>query len=183
MLMRHARIVLFGCCSLIATSTAYAQDTGHVGLTMGYPSAVGVLWQVSERVALRPEFSFTWTENASQSLVDATSDFSSVGANLSVLFFSRIRDNLKTYVSPRFAYTRTSGSSEVSRSTADMYSVGGLFGAHCGLGQRFAVFGEVGLAYTHQTGSVTSAISPAISTSNHGDSVGTRTGVGVVLYF
>ena len=36
---------------------ALAQEE-KVGLTMGYPTAVGVLWQVSDLVAIRPEF--TW---------------------------------------------------------------------------------------------------------------------------
>jgi hypothetical protein len=181
--MSHARILLAGCLLVSISSTAAAQDTGRVGLTMGYPSAVGVLWHVSERVALRPEFSFNWTQSSSESLVDASSDFSSLGTNLTVLFFSALSDNLKTYVAPRFAYTHTAGSSDVSRSRSDMYSIGGMFGAHYALGQRFALFGEVGVAYSHQTGSLTAGTSTSVETSSHGDSFGTRTGVGVVLYF
>jgi hypothetical protein len=181
--MSYARILLAGWLFVMASSTATAQDKGRVGLTMGYPSAVGVLWHVSERVALRPEFSFNWTQSSSESLIDATSDFSSVGTNLTVLFFSPLRDNLKTYVAPRLAYTHTTGSSDVTRSTNDMYSIGGMLGAHYALGQRFGLFGEVGLAYSHQTGSLTAGTSTPVATASHGDSFGTRTGFGVVLYF
>ena len=36
-----------------------AQDAGKVGLTMGYPSSVGVIWNVAGRVALRPEITLS----------------------------------------------------------------------------------------------------------------------------
>ncbi len=84
------------------------------------------------------------TQSSSESLVDDESHFSSLGTGVSVLFYSPLSDNLNTYVAPRFSYTRTSGDSTTTESTTDMYSFGGMFGAHYSLGQRFAVFGEVG---------------------------------------
>jgi hypothetical protein len=166
-----------------AAMPASAQDAPRVGLTAGYPGSIGVLWHTSERTAVRPEFSFATNSSSSQSLVDATSDFSSVSAGISVLFLSPLRDNLKMYVAPRFAYTVTTGSSDLTDSTTNMYSVGGVFGGHYALGRRFALFGEAGLQYIHQTSSVTTSIGAGIRTTGRGDSVATRTGVGVVIYF
>ena len=37
-------------------NTASAQDTPKLGVTMGYPS-IGVIWHVTDGVALRPEVS------------------------------------------------------------------------------------------------------------------------------
>jgi len=51
------------------------------------------------------------------------------------------------------------------------------------LGQRFAVFGELGFGYTRQTGSATTTVVTEVRTTNHGNTVATRTGVGVILYF
>lgn len=40
-----------------AAGTAEAQDAGRIGIPMGYPASIGVVWQLSDRVALRPELS------------------------------------------------------------------------------------------------------------------------------
>ena len=45
-----ATLVFFPC-------VAAAQERGDVGVFMGYPS-LGLIWQVSDKVALRPEISF-----------------------------------------------------------------------------------------------------------------------------
>src|SRR5689334_16051836 len=74
---------------------AWAKDQPKVGLTMGYPSAIGVLWQAAERVALRPEF--TATRGSSEGLTtdpivgtsgtSTPSDNWQVGVGLSALFY------------------------------------------------------------------------------------------------
>ena len=181
--MRAVKILLMWCVVGAAAPTASAQDAGRVGLTTGYPAAIGVQWHISERTAIRPEISFTTNSSSSQSLIGATSDFSSVGTGVSVLFFSPLRDNLKLYVAPRFGYSRTSGTTEVSESNTDIYSIGGSFGGHYALGRRFALFGEAGLQYSHQNGSIQSSTVSALKTTSQGDSASTRTGVGIVIYF
>lgn len=182
--MRAPKIAVTVCVfAVLATTTATAQDAGRVGLATGYPASIGILWHVSERTAVRPEISFTTNSSSSQSLIDATSDFSSFNTGISVLFFSPLRDNLKLYAAPRFGYSRTSGSTEVTESTTDIYSIGGSFGGHYALGRRFALFGEAGVQYSHQVGSLKSSALPAIQTKSRADNVGTRTGVGVVIYF
>src|SRR4051812_20724035 len=169
--MKPIRVFAIGCLFTVAAVAANAQDAPRVGLTTGYPGSIGILWHTSERTAVRPEFSFTTNSSSSQSLIDATSDFSSVSTGISVLFFSSLRDNLKLYVAPRFAYTVLTGSSEITDSTTNMYSVGGVFGGHYALSSRFAVFGEAGLQYSHQTSSVTTSIGTGIRTTGRGDSV------------
>lgn len=182
--MRAVKIVAIGCVFGAVAVTATAQDAGRVGLTTGYPASIGVLWHISENIAIRPEFSFTSNSSSSESpFVEATTDFSSLGTEVSVLFFSPLRDNLKLYFAPRFGYSRTSGSSDVTESTADNYSIGGMFGGHYALGRRFAVFGEAGFQYSHVESSVTSSALPALHTTSTSDAVGTRTAVGVVIYF
>jgi hypothetical protein len=181
--MRSVRIVVMGCVFAVAAATATAQDSGRVGLTTGYPAVIGIQWHLSERTAIRPEFSFTTSSSSSQSLTDASTDFTSFNTGVSVLFYSPLRDNLKLYVAPRFAYGRTSGSGDIVESITDIYSVSGSLGGHYALSRRFAVFGEAGVQYSHQTGSVTTSIAAPLRTTSRGDNVGTRTGVGVVIYF
>jgi hypothetical protein len=176
-------MIVLACCVLGAAGNVEAQDKGRIGVTTGYPGAIGVQWHLANRVAVRPEISFSKADSSSDGLVDASTDFWSVGTGVSVLFFSPITDNLRTYVAPRFSFSRTHGHGDVTRSTSDSYSIAGMFGAHYLLGQRFAVFGELGFGYTRQTGSATTTVVTEVRTTNHGNTVATRTGVGVILYF
>ena len=178
--MRSYVVVGSTFCLLGVAASVAAQDRGRVGITMGYPASVGLLWHVSETTALRPEFTFNRDDASSESLVSARSNFWSTAAGASVLFYSSVRDNLRTYVAPRFSYARTRGTSDITSSTTNSYAFAGMFGAQYSLGKRFAAFGEVGFGYSRQTGSVTS---PVFTTKSRSNSVGTRSGAGVILYF
>jgi hypothetical protein len=183
--MRIQGAVVIACVAIVGLSTeAAAQDSPRVGITMGYPASFGVLWHLSDRVALRPELSFTFTDSSSESIVDDQTNFWSLGTGISVLFYSSLSDNLRTYVAPRFSYGRTSGDSNSTDSTSDSYMYGGMFGGQYSLSRRFAAFGEVGVNYSHQSSTVTSMIGPATDTiTSHGNVFGIRTAVGVILYF
>src|SRR6185369_3693080 len=142
--MRIRGVVLASSITVALATTAAAQDSPRVGITMGYPASVGVMWHLSDRVALRPEFSFSLTDSSSESLIDDEANFWTLGTGVSVLFYSSLTDNLRTYVAPRFSYGRTSGNSSNTESTTDVYTFAGMFGAHYSLSRRFAAFGEVG---------------------------------------
>jgi opacity protein-like surface antigen len=163
---------------------AAAQDPGDVGITMGYPASIGVLWHATDRVAVRPEFSFSHssgeTDNAEFGL---SSSATSLATGVSVLFYVREWDKLRTYVAPRYSFARTKSNTDSpvigdNEATSTTHSFTGLFGVQYSLHDRFSVFGEVGLGFSHGTG--TSNLSDT-KTSN--DSVATRTGVGLVFYF
>src|SRR5258708_25688508 len=154
---------------LIAPAAA-AQDDPRVGITMGYPASVGIIWQMNDRVALRPEVTaqkasaeFTTTTSfpvggtIASTTATSTSDTWQVGVGVSALFYLTTHDALRTYVSPRWSYIRTSSSnsssslpppSQTTGSVGNGQFVSGSFGAQYALGQRFGLFGEVGLAYT-----------------------------------
>src|SRR5262245_29266956 len=89
-------------------STAFAQDPG-IGLTMGYPAAIGLIIHLGDRMAVRPEFTFAQTSiDTDVAITGATvtssssSDNWSYGVGASALFYLGPKDNLRTYVSPRF---------------------------------------------------------------------------------
>ena len=95
---------------------------------MGYPASVGVIWQVNDRVALRPELNVQKASGESTSTIAislssvvpgsvvsvTTSDSWQFSAGVSALFYLSTHDALRTYVSPRWAYTRTSNNSSSS---------------------------------------------------------------------
>jgi hypothetical protein len=170
--------VLLG--GLVATPTS-AQEAGDVGVTVSAPSAIGVIWHVTPRVAIRPDLSFSFNESDAE-VTDISSQSFSLGG--SVLFYTGRWDNLQTYVTPRLSYSWSSSSIEGSGSTLDAtqdgWGLSGSFGAQYTLGTRFAVFAEAGLLYSSQTTETPSSFGNNERTSW---TFGTRTAIGATLYF
>jgi hypothetical protein len=174
--------------SMMGVQVAQAQDHGHVGAVMGYPTSVGVIWHVSDSFAIRPELSFAFASSEAvpspSGLVSTSSnDQTVVSVGVSALFYLKEWDKARTYVSPRYAYSHTSVTSEsiaTSEVTTNSHLVAGSFGAQYSLGTHFAVFGEVGLTYSHSSGSSGSSV---ITVDINTNSVSTRSGAGVILYF
>jgi len=105
--MRTSRVTALGilAASLSVPAPAYAQDKGDVGLTMGYPNAIGVIYHVSDRFAIRPEITFSTSSGKNESPLSTTEgDTVSVGVGVSGIFYLRQWDKLRTYVCPRYTY-------------------------------------------------------------------------------
>ena len=179
--------VMLGC--LLSTCTmAQAQDAGQVGLAMGYPASIGIVWHVSDDVAVRPEFGFIRNSTDSQFSSDATM----VNVGASALYYMWKWDAVHGYVSPRFTYGRSSsaGSGTLSTSSSSsVYGLAGSFGVQYSAHKRFAIYAETGLGYSHSNNSTSSfvtvpplGINESSSTSTT-TSWSTRSGVGVIFYF
>ena len=184
--MRIARIIVAGVLvALAAISPAEAQEQRTVGITMGYPASIGVLWRVSETLAIRPELSFAGGDSdaSGTSFVSETNGWA-LGTGVSALFYLHKYDSLRTYVVPRFTYSRTSNTSTSSSftnsettTTSTNTGLSGSFGSQYSLGDRFGVFGEVGFGFNHSSGK--SSTSPVKVSGNNWS---TRTGVGVIFF-
>jgi hypothetical protein len=212
--------LLLGLVSLLAVlvlfpSAAHAQDEPKLGLTMGYPSAIGVLWHVADRVAIRPEATFSGgsSESSSSNPIVGTdtslapSDNWQLGVGVSALFYLKRVEALRTYLAPRFAYSRLNTSTNTSggivSSTSDgwAYTTSGSFGAQYSLGRHFGVFGELGVSYTASTtrtsfgesitnvigiglgGPITTTSSLTVRSELHAHNVSSRSGAGIIFYF
>ena len=188
--MRIGRLLACSLALLGAGATgASAQDSGKVGITMGYPASVGIIWHVSDSVAIRPELSFSSSSSEAEgsgSVTSVESDGWALGTGISALFYVHDYDRLRTYFSPRFTYNKikttnssTNGVFDASSTgRASTYGIAGSFGAEGRIADRFSAFGEVGFGYSHTTTSSTSS-----SIRNNSDTWGTRAGVGVAFYF
>lgn len=178
-------LVLATLIGLAVASTAHAQER-KVGVTMGYPASVGILWHVTPTIAVRPEFAFAHSSSETDSNSShAESSTTNVGTGVSVLFYLKKYESLRTYFVPRFSWAHTSGESDLSsftnstsETTGDSTSLTGSFGAQYSLGDRFAAFGEVGFGYSHNT---TESSTSTLKLT--GNAWATRTGVGVIFYF
>ena len=112
-------------------SVASAQDKGRVGLVVGYPATVGVLWQLSDRLGIRGEGSFSWSSTKTEEAPDSSSSStftytdgstsvvfgtgSSIGVTqeshsvsgsvgISALITLTKADDFRTYIAPRVAW-------------------------------------------------------------------------------
>src|SRR5260221_4459813 len=119
-------IALFALTALVASPVpSAAQDTPRFGVVTGYPAAVGLIWNVSNRLAVRPEVNWPRSSGEStsttsigfvepgQTLVLTTTtttttvDGSQIGIGVSGLLYLSKGDALRTYVSPRYIYSRS----------------------------------------------------------------------------
>src|SRR5262249_11498093 len=93
---------------------ARAQDTPKAGIVIAYPTAFGVLWHASDKIAIRPEFSVSGTSSSltipTGTPVVTVSSGWSAGFGLSALFYLHTQDSLRTYFVPRFTYSHASSS-------------------------------------------------------------------------
>jgi hypothetical protein len=180
---------------------ALAQE--KVGLTMGYPTAVGLLWQVSDRVAVRPEFS--WAQDSFESdstFSQASSDSTGVSFAISALVSLRQWGAVRSYVAPRFETARTTtettletpslfpagfsslnSTSETTKTTGTTYEGGASFGVQAAPAPHFGVFGEVGLMYARGKVEGTESLLERSSSTSRGRTVGIRSAIGVILFF
>jgi hypothetical protein len=195
MRVHHRFAILVSLLALSNVHAARAQDRGQVGVVAGFPASIGVIWYASDKVAVRPEFSFTTGSAeitttplfpAGSSTLESSSWSFSTG--VSALFFVARTDALRMYVSPRYAYSHSSSDSsssivpetfEISGSGSG-HQVAGSFGAQYLLGQRFGVFGEIGAGFIHSTSKSGNAPIRSETTTN---AFGTRGGVGVIVLF
>ena len=161
-------------------SPASAQEAGDVGVTVSAPSAIGVIWHVTPRLAIRPDLAFSFSGSDGEGgSPDVSSHTFSLGG--SVLFYTGRWDNFQTYVTPRLSYSwsgsNDSGGFDVSQNG---WGLSGAFGGQYTLGTRFAVFAEAGLSFSSQTTEVDSSLSGIDRTTW---TFGTRTAIGGTLYF
>ncbi len=183
----------------LAPRPASAQDAGAVGLTMGYPGALGIVWQVTDRFAIRPDVSVTRTSSDSTTTATGlfggaplsstnTSEGWGSAVGLSALVTVGSIDRLRLYVTPRVAYSHASSDSEtgfdggLSALTASTKGViaSGSFGAQYNVHYRFALFGELGAQYASLT---TRSDFPGSKSKTDSTSLGLRSAVGVAFYF
>jgi hypothetical protein len=167
-------------------TAAVAQEEGKIGITMGFPASVGLLWHATENLAVRPEFSFAWNSTETGTV---ETDGTSFTTGASVLFYLRKWENLATYVSPRYSFSRSSSSTAASSGDSERTSrshlFSGSFGAQYWLGDRFSAFGELGLGYQRGRSESDLGVDLPIETgfTSTSHSFATRSAVGIVFYF
>jgi hypothetical protein len=196
---RGLRVVIMGVALTMGASSAEAQQPRKVGFVIGYPTSVGVLWHVSDGIALRPDFAINRQSTETTSTVggmftppqESTSTTTgwNGSAGLSALFFLGSPGDLRFYLTPRVAYGWSRSETESSprlpqlgeiESESDGFLVAGSFGAQYQVHERFRLFGELGLSYSDQEGETGFELARQ---SLRTTSFGLRSGVGVVVFF
>ena len=165
---------------------ASAQERGQVGVTMGYPAAIGLQWQITDRFAIRPDISFNFSHVETESdFFDATSESSgkNVIFGLSGIWYTRPEgENLRPYLTPRVAWIHTSSDDDDDDPglSDSSWAASGSFGLQYSPTARFAIFGEAGIGYTRSERGIDTVLGNVSTAST---SWTTRTAVGVIFYF
>lgn len=129
--MRNTVVTLCVGLLVLVSSAAYAQDQRQIGVTLGYPASIGIVWHATDRIAVRPGISSSrsWSESISETpgtsvglnppvffsptlRTTTTTESWSIGVDLSVLVYVNKWDNVRTYLAPSYGDSRVSSSSE-----------------------------------------------------------------------
>jgi opacity protein-like surface antigen len=184
--MKIGRLLAIVVALTLGTSVlALAQEARKTGLTVGYPGDIGVLWHASDSIAIRPTFGFSHTSSDIAS--GGANDGWGFGTTIAALFYVKKYDDVHTYVSPRFSYSHASVTSTPTSSLGSLPAVtshddstggAGAFGVQYSPGQRFSVYGEVGIGFTHHE----TTLNGVSSFTTKGTTWGTVAGLGIVFY-
>ena len=121
----------------LCASRVGAQEHERVALDLGYPPALALLWRASERVALRPELSFSYTGG------DQTLTFWTLTPGASALVSIHPSGALTPYVGGRLAALL------IKNGTGpEQWLAAGLVGARFAMERHFGISAETGVAYT-----------------------------------
>ena len=173
---------LAGSLLLVHSAAVQAQDATKVGVTMAYPTSIGLIWPMSDKVAVRPEFTISGSSAESPAGLEASSW--NIGTGVSLLLYLKDYDRVRTYFTPRFDYSRSSssadtGSASIPSIDTTRWASGGAgsFGVQYAPGEKFGVFGEVGFGFSYS-----SLPSVTGGSDGHATAWGMRSGVGVIFY-
>lgn len=173
---------LFVSALAVSPSSAAAQQQGDVGLLMAVPAEVGVLWHVTDTVAVRPTIDFSSGSSRTSTPGGGESESSSRGfaVGASVLFYLNDADNVRTYVAPRLQVVWASSDDRDSPSdvSTDAYGASVSYGAQYTPVSRLSLFGEVGVEYSRATTEV-----EGLDLKTRSSSWSPRAQVGLVFYF
>jgi len=195
--MRRGQLAACVAALLLVAKPTAAQDAGRVGITMGYPGVVGVLWHVTSRVAIEPEIAISKTRLESRldtsivigttvvssGSITTTTDGWTTSPGVSLRIYMGKWDDVSAYVAPGYVYHHTSSTStttgpsglvggtrvETREVNSATHDVRGMFGVQYAPHRKFSVFGEVGLRYAR-------ADLPTVSASSAGVSSATTVG-------
>jgi hypothetical protein len=183
----HLRSISFAAfvVSMLTPVSAFAQEAGKMGIMLSTPATVGLFFQVTERVAVRPEFGFSTTSSDNNVVTGSTtlSNYT-ITPGVSVNYYIGKFEALRTYVSGRYAFQRNKSTvtppppATPNESWTNSQLLSGALGADYLIHGRFSVFAELGLALTHS-----SSHAPAVTVVPTSNSWGLRSVVGGVLYF
>jgi len=190
---RMAIIPVLVCGLLLAGVNARAQqpqdpkqteDNRRIGLTLGYPASgsssgvVGLIWEKSDRLAFRPEFSLS-ARFAGESVSSGATDSWALGAALTVVCYVSRSESLSTYVGPRFSYSWASSGGGGTNSRNAAYGAGVNGGVQYRLTKKISVYGEVGLGYLFTRSAYTGTPFGQTITSHN---INSRSSLGLNLY-
>lgn len=181
--MNARALLLTVLCFTLFPAISRAQERGQVGVTMGYPTAAGLIWHATDRIAVRPEITFTQTTSKAElTLPNASSESTgrALGVGASLLWYvGSSEGNVRPYLSPRVLYTRLTDDDD-DEEPVGTWSVSGSFGVQYTPHRRLGLYGEVGVGRSHHEMTRTY---PGLTAKTSVTSWATRSAVGVIFYF
>jgi hypothetical protein len=171
MTLRMRRIAL-PLALVFLSSALSAQEGRGNALVIGGAGQLGMLFEASDRLAIRPDLSYV--RGSSNSSFGSGSSWDLV-VGLATLHYLSREDRLRTYWTPRVSIA-FEGSAPSIDGEQDSYTVSVALGARGNVTDRFSLFGEVGPELDYRETSATLGGNTFTSTSRQW-SIANRVGV------
>jgi opacity protein-like surface antigen len=166
--MMKKLFILFFLISSSTASTTYAQSKGKLGFNFGYGGyptnmgSIGLTYQASKQLALRPYIQFYIDKSNDESNQYEREDrYTNYGGAFSFLFTISSIEKYKIYWGASFsyfwlknkwssAYYSTFENNQYDNGESKGYRVswGGLVGFQYAVGEKFCLYGEIGIGYS-----------------------------------
>ena len=161
-----SRLVLLVVLAALATPLSAAEDdagveAGRIGLTVSPPlrsPSIGLLWHVSDRVALEPHAGFRWT---STPVLDESEH--SFAAAVALRFYLRRNGRVTPYLTARVSFERHVVEGTQTAGSNNEYGARGGAGLQYAIHRHVAAFAEAGLGYVRAYGGDRWSLSTATS--------------------
>ena len=204
--MQHVLTALVISGLTFVANTAHAQERGRVGLSMGYPERVELIWHATEHIAIRPGVSWHHSSSDNSGLtltfsngletISSTSSnkATNIGVGVNALLSVGAWESVHAYVAPGYEYRRSRTTnvkttvragrteSETDEISGHGHVVSGMFGVRYMPHRRFGVFGESGIEYSNSRTRFPGIDGLLPDTTPKVQTWGTATRVGVIFY-
>ena len=184
---------LLGALVILFVGFGFSQDTGKIGFLFktGSTSSVGLSWNVSKTLTLRPSFGFQSekVEEVSNGYqIEGSPKNSSYNTSLGLFYHFLQKESFTAYTGLElgYLYQKIEGrlcSSEICYTVTEKVHgfIGSLIlGLQYNLNKHLAVFGEVGLGYQHTKADLEFIDAKNETKNTYWDL--SRSGFGIILY-
>jgi hypothetical protein len=184
--MKRLLLTCFVMCALFPSMLrAQGKDAEKQKFGLTFPN-IGVIWHITDNVAFLPGFSFNHSWSSSDDFYKDSTNLLNVDASLR--FYVQEWKGVRFYLAPKYSFGWVDTESDIGYETSPStravttysHAVSGAWGLQYAISNRISIWGDIGVRYSHGTGSTSP--STILGLDTHTNSISTVGTWGLILY-